>query len=279
VGDRAITNFAFEPGYRLRDRQTEYDSAGITAAEVIPPQGGDDRWTMFFSAWQDVPAGTEVPLHPSRDPDAANSEDFAAKSIATNIVGYRSRIFMAHSRDGLVWERVGCAIEGGETWDIENAGQLAAGGGQEFAPIYLGDGVVGGLLATHEVVPVKESKRTGISHIHKHEYTLRLDGFVSAQAPMSGGELVTKPITFTGKTLRINFATSAAGSLRVELQDEIGKPLPGFSLDDCEELFGDTLDRSVHWNTKANLSALIGRPVRVRFELRDADLYSFQFRD
>ena len=61
----------------------------------------------------------------------------------------------------------------GETWDIENAGQLAAGGGQEFAPIYLGDGVVGGLLAMHEVVPVKESKRTGVPHIHKHEYPFR----------------------------------------------------------------------------------------------------------
>ena len=68
---------------------------------------------MFFSAWQDVPAGTEVPLHPSRDPDAANNEDFAATSIATDIAGYRSRIFTAQSRDGLVWERVGCAIEGG----------------------------------------------------------------------------------------------------------------------------------------------------------------------
>ena len=59
-----------------------------------------------------------------------------------------------------------------ETWDIENAAQLAAGGGQEFAPIYLGDGVVGGLLAMHEVVPVKESKRTGVPHIHKHEYPI-----------------------------------------------------------------------------------------------------------
>ena len=106
-------NFAFESGYRLRDRQTEHDTAGITAAEVILPQGNDDRWTMFYSAWQDVPAGTEVPLHPSRDPDAANSEDFATKSIATDIAGYRSRIFTAHSRDGLVWERAGCVIEGG----------------------------------------------------------------------------------------------------------------------------------------------------------------------
>ena len=109
-------------------------------------------------------------------------------------------------------------------------------------------------------------------------YTLRLDGFVSVQAPMSGGELITKPITFSGKTLWLNFATSAAGSLQVELQDEKGKPLPGYTLDDCEELFGDTLDRGVNWKTNADLSPLIGRTVRVRFVLRDADLYSFQFR-
>jgi hypothetical protein len=106
-------NFIFETDNRLRGRQPEYDSTGITAAEVIPPQGKEDHWTMFYSAWQDVPAGTEVPLHPSRDSEAANSEDFAAKSIASDIAGYRSRIFMAHSRDGLDWERAGCVIEGG----------------------------------------------------------------------------------------------------------------------------------------------------------------------
>jgi len=61
----------------------------------------------------------------------------------------------------------------GETWDTEGAGQLAAGGGQEFAPIYQGGGVVGGLLAMHEVVPVKESQRTSIPHRHKHEYPYR----------------------------------------------------------------------------------------------------------
>jgi len=61
----------------------------------------------------------------------------------------------------------------GETWDVENAGQLAAGGGQEFAPFYLGKGMVGGLLAMHEVVPVRESQRTSIPHIHKIEYPFR----------------------------------------------------------------------------------------------------------
>lgn len=110
-------------------------------------------------------------------------------------------------------------------------------------------------------------------------YTLRLDGFVSVQAPMSGGELVTKPITFKGKSLSLNFATSAAGSVQVELQDEHGKPLPGYSLKDCDELFGDTLDRRVTWATKPDLAAVNGQTVRVRFVLRDADLYSYQFRD
>ena len=108
---------------------------------------------------------------------------------------------------------------------------------------------------------------------------MALVGFVSAQARLSGGELVTKPLTCSGKTRRLNFATSAAGSRRVERQDEQGKPLPGFALEDCEELFGDTLDGTVHWKTKADLSALIDQPVRVRFVLKDADLYSFQFRD
>lgn len=110
-------------------------------------------------------------------------------------------------------------------------------------------------------------------------YTLRLDGFVALNAPMSGGELVTKPLTFTGKSLSLNFSTSAAGSVRVELQDATGKPLPGFSLDDCEELFGDTLDRQVTWKMQPDVSKLIGLPIRMRFELHDADLYAFQFHD
>ena len=96
---------------------------------------------------------------------------------------------------------------------------------------------------------------------------------------MSGGELVTKPLTFSGKSLSLNFATSAAGSLRVELQDSQGKPLPGYALDDCEELFGDNIDRHVLWKAKTDLSSIVGKTVRVRFVLRDADLFSFQFHD
>ena len=108
-------------------------------------------------------------------------------------------------------------------------------------------------------------------------YTLRMDGFVAARAPLSGGEIVTKPITFTGKKLSLNFSTSAAGSVRVELLDGSGKPLPGYALSDCDEIFGDTLDRTVTWAEKSDVSALAGKTVKVKFHLRDADLYAFQF--
>ena len=110
-------------------------------------------------------------------------------------------------------------------------------------------------------------------------YTLRLDGFVSAKAPMSGGELITKPVRFNGRRLELNFSTSAAGSLRVELQDLNGNPLPGFALADCPPIFGDTIERPVMWAQSQDVSALAGRAVRLRFELKDADLYAFQFRE
>jgi hypothetical protein len=108
-------NFEFEPGYRMRDKQADYDTAGISAAEVIPPSAAGDCWTMFYSAWQDVPPGTRVPLHPSQDANAVasgKSDDFAAASIASDMSGYRSRIYVAYSTDGLVWERAMCAIDG-----------------------------------------------------------------------------------------------------------------------------------------------------------------------
>jgi hypothetical protein len=118
---------------------------------------------------------------------------------------------------------------------------------------------------------------TGTS-CHVRRYTLRLDGFVSASAPMSGGELVTKPLTFQGRHLVLNLSTSAAGGLRVELQDADGKPLPGFALADCPDIFGDTLEHVVTWNGGNDVSALAGKPVRLRITLRDADVYALRFR-
>ena len=108
-------------------------------------------------------------------------------------------------------------------------------------------------------------------------YTLRLDGFVSLNAPLAGGELLTKPLKFLGKRLSLNYATSAAGSLRVEIQDSEGSPIPGYSLADADELFGDSIDETARWNGRSDVGELVGRVVRLKFVLADGDLYSYQF--
>ncbi len=118
---------------------------------------------------------------------------------------------------------------------------------------------------------------TGTSSLLRR-YTLRIDGFVSVRAPLSGGEVVTKPIVFKGGALEINFSTSAAGSLQAEIQTADGKPIEGFSLDDCPEIYGDALQRAVGWKGGSDVSRLAGQPVRLRFVLKDADLYSLRFR-
>ena len=109
-------------------------------------------------------------------------------------------------------------------------------------------------------------------------FTLRVDGFVSVRGRLSGGQLVTRPFVFDGGELALNFSSSAGGGIRVEIQDRAGYAVPGFGLEDCHDLFGDDLERVVSWRGGGDLSALAGQPVRLRFELRDADLYSLQFR-
>ncbi len=121
-----------------------------------------------------------------------------------------------------------------------------------------------------------ESYWTGTSSALRR-YTLRLDGFVSANAPRAGGDLVTRPVKFAGSRLTLNFATSAVGSVRVELQDPAGKPYPGFALADCPPLFGDTVERPVSWKAGGDVGKLAGKPVRLRFALEDADLYAYRF--
>lgn len=141
-----------------------------------------------------------------------------------------------------------------------------------------------GMLVTKSDIPgapdelsfyTNEGNRTAECGLRRS--TLRIDGFVSACAPLSGGEVVTKPLTFAGDKLTINFATSAGGEIRVGIEDADGKPLPGFALDDCPAIFGDALGRKVTWKNGSDVSKLAGKPIRLRIKLKDADLYAFRF--
>ena len=113
---------------------------------------------------------------------------------------------------------------------------------------------------------------------HLRRYSLRLDGFASVHADYDGGEMVTKPLIFQGSKLLLNFATSAAGGVKVELQRPDGTPIPGFALADCAELIGNEIERAVSFSG-GDLGELAGQPVRIRFVMKDADLFALRFSD
>lgn len=108
-------------------------------------------------------------------------------------------------------------------------------------------------------------------------YTLRIDGFASVHAGVPGGELRTKPLIFDGKRLSLNVGTSAGGHVLVAIHDADDKLIPGFGINDCVPVFGDTLDRTVTWKGSSDLTKLSRQAVRLRFVLKDADVYSLRF--
>jgi hypothetical protein len=108
-------------------------------------------------------------------------------------------------------------------------------------------------------------------------FTFRTDGFVSLHAAGAGAELVTKPLTFAGKQLTLNFATGDAGRLQVEIQDAAGNPLPGYALSDCGLLTGDKIEQVATWKGGSDVSALAGKPIRLKFLMTEADLFALRF--
>lgn len=141
-----------------------------------------------------------------------------------------------------------------------------------------------GIAATGTLVtgPAEMSVYVGQHYMQPTAYvgrfTLRLDGFASWHAPYAGGEVLTKPIKVSGTTLLVNGATSAAGSLRVEVQTEDGEPIPGYTLAESREMVFDSIEYPVRWAARNGLEALAGKTVRLRFVMKDADLYALRFR-
>jgi hypothetical protein len=180
---------------------------------------------------------------------------------------------MMTSRDGLTFKRWGEAF-------------LRPGSSRTNSWVY-GDNIISwGILNTESDQPdspaelsiyVTEGYWTGKSQNFRR-YSLRVDGFVSMQAPLNGGEFVTKPLVFDGDKLVINYSTSAAGGIWVEIQDASGQPLEGYAKAECHEIFGDEIQREVVWKRGDNVRRLASTPVRLRFVLKDADLFSFRFR-
>ena len=111
-----------------------------------------------------------------------------------------------------------------------------------------------------------------IYHRSGDRYVLRLDGFASIHASCQAGEMLTKPLTFAGRKLLLNVSGSAVGSVRVDVLDPAGKLLAVSG-----PVTGDSIEAEVLWRAPTDLAKLAGKPVRLRFTLRDVDLYALRF--
>jgi len=107
-----------------------------------------------------------------------------------------------------------------------------------------------------------------------YRYEVRKDGFACRVADGTEKVVVTKPFLFTGSSLHLNMATSALGSIYVEVLDENGELLKEASI----EIYGDSLDREVCFADGSDFSAFAGRPIRLRFRMADAKLFAMYFK-
>lgn len=222
---------------------------------------------------------------------------FPTRYVARPLNEHGKRLDPVPLRDRLtkIYERVGTDLTDG-LFMTSRDGQSFRRWDEAFlrpGPQTEGHWIYGDNYSTYGLWETKSSTLGSPSEISMHyaeyawldddhqsrRYTIRLDGFVSLHAPLAGGEFTSKPLRFSGKKLEINYATSAAGSVRIEIQDAEGEPLPAFSLDDCLEHYGDSVNQTVAWKSGADVSALAGKDVRLRIVMKDADLYSFQFVD
>ncbi len=264
--------------YRLFSRYFEPNPGGAGGVRAIQSSTSDDfiHWTepvphqygpeiplehFYTNATTPCPGAGHILLSFPKRFVPARTRDTEGMVYPSD--GISDAVFMS-SRDGVHWDRTfmeAWVRPGQDRRNWTHRSNMAATGIIETAPgewsMYI-------------------SEHYGWASNRLRRLTLRPHGLAAMHADYAGGEFVTKLLTFSGNRLHLNYATSAAGSIRVEIQDETAKPRENFALDDMEPIFGDELDAPVAWKSGGDLSALSGRPVRFRFVLQDADLFALR---
>ena len=183
-------------------------------------------------------------------------------------------IQLATSRDGTRWQRP----------ERHPFLELGTSGSWDSRSMYVGAGLVRnsdeiwlyytGFDFNHGSYDQKVDRKKGVIS----RAVLRLDGFVSADAEYTGGSLTTIPLTFEGRRLELNVNSGAGGECQVEVLAGDNSPFRGFRRQDCDVIRSNAVAHTVTWIGSSDVSALQGKTVRLRFHMRDARLYAFQFR-
>jgi hypothetical protein len=127
-------------------------------------------------------------------------------------------------------------------------------------------------------LPHGGSTKTQTQYARIAKASWRRDGLVSLHNEGNDtGTITTKPITFVGKTLKVNAKLNKGGSLQIEILDENNLPIGGFSLTESNKIEKDQLAAIVKWGGNSDLSVLSGKTIKIRFHLNGGDLYAYWF--
>jgi hypothetical protein len=108
-------------------------------------------------------------------------------------------------------------------------------------------------------------------------YELRLDGFCSLKTLGKDGFLRTKTIIPRDGALSINLRTAPHTATRVQILDgESAQPILGYTFDDAVAISGDHLFAQPRWKEHADLSALVGQPIRIELAMRESELFAIR---
>ncbi len=194
--------------------------------------------------------------------------------------GRESHFELAASRDGLEWQRI---------FPGTVAFPLGAPGTWDSAMVSLNTPIVrDGLIWIYYGAWNHPYRREAMERVQQDWIeagnrmqraiglaTLRLDGFVSLSATGSPGRVTTKTFRLPGGSLFVN--ADVRGELRAEFLDSEGRVLAGYSAEDCVPIRTDGIRQMIRWDLSFQLDSLQGRAVRLRFHMREADLYAFWF--
>ncbi len=230
-----------------RDSKDPPEMDFYTSAAIQYPFAAD-AYYMFPAAYHHWPS----PPHPSND--GPLDVQFAA------------------SRDGLAWKRpdrrpvIRLGLKG--EWDsgCMYAGYGLSRDGEELSLYYTAHDVTHGAYVKRGFLGGKISRAI-----------YRLDGFMSVDAGYEGGSFTTPLIRFNGDLLQLNLDASAGGWIRVELVGENDRPISGFTREDADQIPHNSVAATVSWKGVTDLSKLKGQPIKLRFLMRDAKLFAFQF--
>ena len=175
-------------------------------------------------------------------------------------VGYT---VLAWSRDGLNWERDRHQdpyfepATSPQAWDHAHAWITSMVEVDNLVYLYYG-----GYKYGHKVF---SDRQIGVARAIQ-------DRYVARQADFDEGRLRTRLVTFSAEKLLLN-ANAEAGEVRVQILDEVGLPIPGFSFDECNAVVVDSTAAPVH--CAGSLASLAGRPVQIEFLITNARLFAF----